>query len=172
MRHFPKEKIQKFQVFLPNKMFWAFWALDIAPTLDVLVLFQSTGCDPKSFTKVAFSPSIWRASKPVKDLSFETVYLYLIFEDVSDQRVSLFEILEICLITECSSVFVVVFSREKVFLSPEGLLFECFWRGDLPNYFLKPQLSIFPFEFSAGTDFSFWPACFKLFIQEKLCFWF
>ena len=40
MRHFLKEKNQKFQVFF-KKVFCAFWALDIAPTLDVPVLFCS-----------------------------------------------------------------------------------------------------------------------------------
>ena len=40
VRHFPKQKIfQKFQVFFPKKMFCAFSALEIAPTLDVLLLF-------------------------------------------------------------------------------------------------------------------------------------
>ena len=39
MRHFLKEKNQKFQVFFQKKVFCAFWALDIAPTLDVPVLF-------------------------------------------------------------------------------------------------------------------------------------
>ena len=38
MRDFPEKK---FQVF-PIKMFCAFWALDIAPTSDVLVLFFDT----------------------------------------------------------------------------------------------------------------------------------
>ena len=37
---FRKKKIQKFQVFFPKKMFCAFLTLDIAPTLDVLVLFE------------------------------------------------------------------------------------------------------------------------------------
>ena len=38
MRLFSKEnKFQKFQIFL-QKMFCAFWAWDMAPTLDVLVL--------------------------------------------------------------------------------------------------------------------------------------
>ena len=40
MRHFLKEKIQKFQVFFQKKVFCAFRALDIAPTLDIPVLFQ------------------------------------------------------------------------------------------------------------------------------------
>ena len=40
MRHFLKEKIQKFQVFFQKKVFCAFCALDIAPTLDVPVLFK------------------------------------------------------------------------------------------------------------------------------------
>ena len=40
VRHFPKEKLfRKFQVFFQKKVFCAFWALDIAPTLDVPVLF-------------------------------------------------------------------------------------------------------------------------------------
>ena len=42
MRHFPKEKIQKVQVF-SKKMFCSFLALDTAPTLDVLVLLKVNG---------------------------------------------------------------------------------------------------------------------------------
>ena len=34
------KKNQKFQVFFQKKVFCAFWGLDIAPTLDVPVLFD------------------------------------------------------------------------------------------------------------------------------------
>ena len=40
MRHFLKEKNQKFQVIFSKKVFCTFWALDIAPTLDVPVLLS------------------------------------------------------------------------------------------------------------------------------------
>ena len=40
-RHFPKENFfSKISSFFPKKMFCAFWALDIAPTWDVPVLFN------------------------------------------------------------------------------------------------------------------------------------
>ena len=43
MRHFPKEKfLSKISSFFQKKMFCAFWALDIAPTWDVPVLFASS----------------------------------------------------------------------------------------------------------------------------------